>query len=1058
MSVDPGALVDCKNYEVVDTSGYKRIDGFERFDGRESPSQYGVYILTVSGGPGFVWGNTNLEDSVAVGDRLFSQSGSFPFGTMVRVREFAYNSGTIEFIAQVADDSPYWPQPGEDIYIANNTYGVSILHDMDTGYPTFLDFTTFTDAQLEAAGFTSEFLIDQLNASYALQRDEVTRLSWGARPHGLQWFNDRLYAVADCESMYFNTTAAVTGEILYPGETLVFSGGATAEIVDYRLVEGSLAASGAILKLLVRRLDSTAIANGETVTTARITGSPLTYTTAPVLSSGVEDPPTWGAALYRSTSDEQATAEGLDAGWNPVDMGLEVDFTGATTSSPPDELSRENYDQTTTAAPTPSSIAAAQTAVVLASTPNTSFVVSPSGTVAAAIAAQDSAHLRLTSAGSGTWAGGGHSGLGLTGFDASVVPEDAYITGIEVKLSGRTRDSGGGDPGASATVAVPQLLLKGFEGSSANRGAPTITFNKDTSTLTFGSATDRWNLGAQLNRSNIILLDWGIEANFVAANPGVASGDYLELDKVEIVLHYIPSTTKLYFHDGTNEVSADVVRINVRSGIDANSTYPDYEWVSATGTMHVYNVQNTIGTKDYIAPGDTMDLATGAGTTFGTVSGVRGSMLPTLAETVANGVRYEFIKANFYANENWEALYGVSGSSHAFAYDGTYFRKIYTGYEPSNDKPRHLAFYRNYLALGFPTGSVLLSALGADGPEPENFDPNSTSTSWNFNDKVFALHSLPDTSLGVFCESSIQRLVLDGSGDIIQSYISPNSGVLEYTVAPVGPTVMFCDNRGIRDLAQVDVYGDFVGKPLSQKLGSWLRSRLSKLQPYTGAQSLKRVIAAYAVRNKNQYRLWFSDGQQLTMTLLGNEQEPIFTFQQFSDGTQYYCPIAISSGVDQFGRERIHFSHYCTLSEPLDSINSDTDKRYVFEMDKGWFFDDNVIDGYIDTTFNFLDNPVQVATLNKVRLYGTSVGSAVLTVQTRNEFNDTFSTTAVDISLPRGTVYGLPTDPKFYKNIANVSERGEVIGLRFSHEPEEGRPPHTLQSLVLDFKEGKNAT
>ena len=33
MLVEPGALIDCLNYEMTDTSGYRRIDGYEKYDG-----------------------------------------------------------------------------------------------------------------------------------------------------------------------------------------------------------------------------------------------------------------------------------------------------------------------------------------------------------------------------------------------------------------------------------------------------------------------------------------------------------------------------------------------------------------------------------------------------------------------------------------------------------------------------------------------------------------------------------------------------------------------------------------------------------------------------------------------------------------------------------------------------------------------------------------------------------------------------------------------------------------------------------------------------------------
>jgi len=40
-----GSLLDCSNREVVDRIGYRRIDGFEPYDGRTSPAQSEFYYI-----------------------------------------------------------------------------------------------------------------------------------------------------------------------------------------------------------------------------------------------------------------------------------------------------------------------------------------------------------------------------------------------------------------------------------------------------------------------------------------------------------------------------------------------------------------------------------------------------------------------------------------------------------------------------------------------------------------------------------------------------------------------------------------------------------------------------------------------------------------------------------------------------------------------------------------------------------------------------------------------------------------------------------------------------
>jgi hypothetical protein len=46
--VEPGALIDCLNYEVTDTAGYKRIDGYEKYDGYPNGALYEFYRFHIT--------------------------------------------------------------------------------------------------------------------------------------------------------------------------------------------------------------------------------------------------------------------------------------------------------------------------------------------------------------------------------------------------------------------------------------------------------------------------------------------------------------------------------------------------------------------------------------------------------------------------------------------------------------------------------------------------------------------------------------------------------------------------------------------------------------------------------------------------------------------------------------------------------------------------------------------------------------------------------------------------------------------------------------------------
>jgi len=50
LTIPNGMCLSAINYELLTTDGYKRIDGFERFDGQDSPSEESYWILNFTAG------------------------------------------------------------------------------------------------------------------------------------------------------------------------------------------------------------------------------------------------------------------------------------------------------------------------------------------------------------------------------------------------------------------------------------------------------------------------------------------------------------------------------------------------------------------------------------------------------------------------------------------------------------------------------------------------------------------------------------------------------------------------------------------------------------------------------------------------------------------------------------------------------------------------------------------------------------------------------------------------------------------------------------------------
>jgi hypothetical protein len=50
LQLKPGELIGCLNYEISDEGGYRRIQGFERYDGQQQPSDASYWLIEFNEG------------------------------------------------------------------------------------------------------------------------------------------------------------------------------------------------------------------------------------------------------------------------------------------------------------------------------------------------------------------------------------------------------------------------------------------------------------------------------------------------------------------------------------------------------------------------------------------------------------------------------------------------------------------------------------------------------------------------------------------------------------------------------------------------------------------------------------------------------------------------------------------------------------------------------------------------------------------------------------------------------------------------------------------------
>jgi hypothetical protein len=556
----------------------------------------------------------------------------------------------------------------------------------------------------------------------------------------------------------------------------------------------------------------------------------------------------------------------------------------------------------------------------------------------------------------------------------------------------------------------------------------------------------------------------GIDVVANSADPfGLVGACRLSFDSLVIRIYYDQPSARYYVKEGTKVLSFDLVSNTVTSGQlrDGN----------AKGDLQVVNVQSvTTGSdlKTCILGGDEIFLNDPLGPDPRKVADVVGTSgqvamslngLPALKDIIAAGSRYQFITANFFAREDWDGFYGVSGAGKAFSFaafdaddDGDeeqYLQFIYTNtIVPDEDKPRHVEFHQYHLALGYKDGTVRFSVPG----EPENYDGLLGAAEVGVGDRVTGLLAMRGKALGVFCENSIYTILGDSADTFNVETLAPKTGAIEYTVVDMG-IPLYCDNRGISTLEQSQKYGNFVGIRISQKVSPWILPRMTRSDNLFSLNQGAGVVCAVPVRAKNQYRLFFRDGRVLILTMNG-DGTLAFTYALYylnEAESQFLVPIAHSSQVDGDGRERIHLAHY----SPRSAISA-SDSRYVYEFEKGYGFDGDWFDAFFDTAFSYKD-PFRDTTVRKVRADGLTRGYGPYTITVGADYDeDSYSNTDVNISLPRNPSASVSDDLKPSTTMANVAKDGRSLSYRIKRDETKKTlvAPTVFQVLLVQFQNG----
>lgn len=292
------------------------------------------------------------------------------------------------------------------------------------------------------------------------------------------------------------------------------------------------------------------------------------------------------------------------------------------------------------------------------------------------------------------------------------------------------------------------------------------------------------------------------------------------------------------------------------------------------------------------------------------------------AITLLPGGTYEFITHNFGGSTVDSRMYGVDGVNRGFEFDGTVFVPISTGMV--SDTPEFIAAHKNHLFFSFGS-SLQHSGIG----NPYSWSPITGAAEIALGDTITGQIPLPGSessgALMITTRGRAYALYGNSSADWNLVVAQSDAGARAYTIQTVGQAFVV-DDRGLMRIGQSQAFGNFEQAALSHSV----RPTLSEMMPYLSASSFSR--------ERNQYRVYSSDGNALYLTLQGAESAGIMPIV-FPNPVVRICSIEESTGT-----ERIFFG----------STNG-----YVYESDVGTSFDGEDIDSLVSLAFVASRSPRQ---------------------------------------------------------------------------------------------------
>jgi hypothetical protein len=316
-----------------------------------------------------------------------------------------------------------------------------------------------------------------------------------------------------------------------------------------------------------------------------------------------------------------------------------------------------------------------------------------------------------------------------------------------------------------------------------------------------------------------------------------------------------------------------------------------------------------------------------------TVAGIMmaNSASTTTAITRLPGGQMEFCNINFTGSSTGQKMYGVDGVNPAFEFDGTNYVPLHTGSIP--DTPSHVINFKEMLWLSI-YGNLMISALG----NPYNWDTINGAGEIGIGDSITGFVPnggtyVTGSTMSIFTDQHLYTMYGSSTANFNLITSIWDMGFAPFTMQSVSNDTYGWTSRGIQTLIATLTYGDFDYNSISHEI----QSLINKKQGLT--------IASNSLRQKDQYRVYFSDGTALAVGLTGDKPNGIMPLN-YNLNVRCICTDNLSN---------IPLSASGVLGQEVTYFGSDN--GFVYQDNIGTSQDGSPIEAWVRLAFNDTKSP-----------------------------------------------------------------------------------------------------